>query len=111
MRALRDVFLFLALLNLLPVSSMDQPPLSSPEAMAMGEEKIRLGSTPPSCHNRCNRCSPCTAVQVPAPPVGSGGAGRQAGPETAPPTFGNQLYSDYKPLGWKCRCGSRIYDP
>ncbi|KAF2283993.1 hypothetical protein GH714_017847 [Hevea brasiliensis] len=32
------------------------------------EEKTRLGSTPPSCHNKCNRCHPCMAVQVPAVP-------------------------------------------
>ncbi|KAG8373383.1 hypothetical protein BUALT_Bualt11G0018700 [Buddleja alternifolia] len=29
------------------------------------EEKTRLGSTPPRCHNKCNQCHPCMAVQVP----------------------------------------------
>ncbi|XP_057529141.1 EPIDERMAL PATTERNING FACTOR-like protein 1 isoform X2 [Amaranthus tricolor] len=32
------------------------------------EEKTRLGSTPPSCYNKCNQCHPCTAVQVPTLP-------------------------------------------
>lgn len=32
----------------------------------MVEEKTRLGSTPPSCHNKCNQCHPCMAVQVPS---------------------------------------------
>ncbi|KAL6518567.1 hypothetical protein OROGR_019069 [Orobanche gracilis] len=31
-------------------------------------EKARLGSTPPSCHNKCNQCHPCMAVQVPTLP-------------------------------------------
>ncbi|GAB2230944.1 hypothetical protein Droror1_Dr00015242 [Drosera rotundifolia] len=31
-------------------------------------EKTRLGSRPPSCHNKCNRCHPCWAVQVPTLP-------------------------------------------
>ncbi|XP_057783824.1 EPIDERMAL PATTERNING FACTOR-like protein 1 isoform X2 [Salvia miltiorrhiza] len=31
-------------------------------------EKTRLGSTPPSCHNKCNQCHPCMAVQVPTLP-------------------------------------------
>ncbi|KAK9285778.1 hypothetical protein L1049_024979 [Liquidambar formosana] len=32
------------------------------------EEKSRLGSIPPSCHNKCNKCHPCMAVQVPTLP-------------------------------------------
>ncbi|EEC83766.1 hypothetical protein OsI_29660 [Oryza sativa Indica Group] len=30
------------------------------------EEKVRLGSSPPSCYSKCYGCSPCVAVQ-PAP--------------------------------------------
>ncbi|KAL6661681.1 hypothetical protein ACP70R_001065 [Stipagrostis hirtigluma subsp. patula] len=29
------------------------------------EEKVWLGSSPPSCRGKCYECSPCTAVQVP----------------------------------------------
>ncbi|CAJ1855285.1 unnamed protein product [Sphenostylis stenocarpa] len=29
-------------------------------------EKNRLGSVPPTCHNKCNQCHPCMAVQVPS---------------------------------------------
>uniref|UniRef100_A0A2K1ZRU6 Epidermal patterning factor-like protein n=1 Tax=Populus trichocarpa TaxID=3694 RepID=A0A2K1ZRU6_POPTR len=44
-----------------------QPPIASHEGAAF-EEKARLGSTPPSCHNKCNGCHPCMAVQVPTLP-------------------------------------------
>lgn len=85
---------------------VDKSPLSAPQAMLM-EDKIRLGSTPPSCHNRCNTCNPCTAVQVPTLP------GRRAGATDA--KFVDQSaysqYSNYKPLGWKCRCRDRLYNP
>nr|CAD1826917.1 unnamed protein product [Ananas comosus var. bracteatus] len=87
----------------------NRSPISSPQAMLM-EEKIRLGSTPPSCHNRCNTCNPCTAVQVPTLPAraarlrsseSDGGGGELSFNE----------FANYKPLGWKCRCRDHLYDP
>ncbi|GAA0150164.1 hypothetical protein Leryth_006442 [Lithospermum erythrorhizon] len=79
------------------------------------EEKTRLGSTPPSCHNKCNQCHPCMAVQVPTMPSHN----------RLPPLYGrsknlldyyysspsSNRYSNYKPLGWKCRCDGHIYNP
>ncbi|XP_038684104.1 EPIDERMAL PATTERNING FACTOR-like protein 1 [Tripterygium wilfordii] len=106
---LPSITLILALLNSLsPVSCL------SPKVGLFFEGKGRLGSTPPSCHNKCNQCHPCMAVQVPTQPshdrvrpgftktelfdysYGGGGGGR---------------YSNYKPLGWKCRCRDHFYNP
>ncbi|THU57719.1 hypothetical protein C4D60_Mb03t06460 [Musa balbisiana] len=83
-----------------------------PEEMLV-EDKIRLGSTPPSCHNRCDLCNPCTAVQVPTLPVQSTPVRsrvRKVRPSDDPFSYSNQ-YSNYKPLGWKCSCGNRLYNP
>ncbi|KAK4394141.1 EPIDERMAL PATTERNING FACTOR-like protein 1 [Sesamum angolense] len=77
-------------------------------------EKTRLGSTPPSCHNKCNECHPCMAVQVPTLPSHNRippqerPVDYEAGPSTS--SAGNR-YSNYKPLGWKCRCGGHFYNP
>ncbi|GMI67936.1 hypothetical protein like AT5G10310 [Hibiscus trionum] len=81
------------------------------------EEKTRLGSTPPSCHNKCNGCHPCMAVQVPSPLLGQDSLQR-AGSSKAmansmehfDPLSANQ-YSNYKPLGWKCCCDYHFYNP
>ncbi|XP_022752032.1 EPIDERMAL PATTERNING FACTOR-like protein 1 isoform X1 [Durio zibethinus] len=78
------------------------------------EEKTRLGSTPPSCHNKCNGCHPCMAVQVPTLPSHDRFQPGLSKAITNSMQFfdpsGNQ-YSNYKPLGWKCRCGDRFYNP
>ncbi|XP_051143989.1 EPIDERMAL PATTERNING FACTOR-like protein 1 [Andrographis paniculata] len=71
------------------------------------EGKARLGSAPPSCHNKCNQCRPCAAVQEPTIP-----GRRRAEPSSlseSPPDVNR--CSNYKPLGWKCRCGGRFYNP
>ncbi|CAA0838165.1 EPIDERMAL PATTERNING FACTOR-like protein 1 [Striga hermonthica] len=82
-----------------------------------GPCKARLGSTPPSCHNKCNQCHPCMAVQVPTMP---GHERVEPGREKladyfdappAPPSSAGNRYSNYKPLGWKCRCGGHFYNP
>ncbi|KAI3665086.1 hypothetical protein L6452_43704 [Arctium lappa] len=79
------------------------------------EEKTRLGSTPPSCHNKCNLCHPCMAVQVPTLPgvrqPRTTAAMEYYGRRTTPSSSGNNRYSNYKPLGWKCRCGGHLYNP
>ena len=72
----------------------------------LAEDKSRLGSTPPSCRNRCSACNPCTPVQVTTVP-GLGGGARVTDDTVA----GFSRYSNYKPLWWKCRCDGRLYDP
>ncbi|KAK4780682.1 hypothetical protein SAY87_016788 [Trapa incisa] len=60
------------------------------------EEKVRLGSTPPSCYNKCNGCHPCLAVQVPTLPISPS---LQADPvDLVDPSHGPSRYSNYKPL-------------
>ncbi|GJM86897.1 hypothetical protein PR202_ga02797 [Eleusine coracana subsp. coracana] len=46
------------------------------------EDKSRLGSRPPSCHNRCSACNPCTPVQVTTTP----GAGSSSAPPASQTT-------------------------
>lgn len=70
------------------------------------EDKIRLGSIPPSCHNRCNACNPCTAIQVPTLPS-QGDQLLRASSKEMP----FSMYSNYKPLGWKCRCRDQLFNP
>ncbi|KAI5080759.1 hypothetical protein GOP47_0003942 [Adiantum capillus-veneris] len=76
----------------------------------------RMGSRPPLCSNKCNACNPCEAVQVPTPLLRP--SRRRPGPRkqisTAsidPRTFIHVDYSNYQPEGWKCKCGSLIYNP
>ncbi|KAL6277221.1 hypothetical protein ACE6H2_020822 [Prunus campanulata] len=80
------------------------------------EEKTRLGSTPPSCHNKCNQCYPCMAVQVPTIP--SHDRVEPGMTRSFPMMFfdpshpgSNNKYSNYKPLGWKCHCGDHFFNP
>ncbi|XP_041008760.1 EPIDERMAL PATTERNING FACTOR-like protein 1 [Juglans microcarpa x Juglans regia] len=99
-----------------------QPPSSDPGGWLF-EEKSRLGSTPPSCHNKCNECHPCMAVQVPTTPgntnalkLPAAAAGLSRLARAAPMEFfdasprGNS-YTNYKPLGWKCRCQNHLFNP
>ncbi|KAI4330182.1 hypothetical protein MLD38_028485 [Melastoma candidum] len=142
-----SVALFILLLHLHhtqnPQQQQQQHPLS-PKGKFSFQEKTRLGSTPPSCHNKCNGCHPCMAVQVPSVPSRKGaaehgddvvaaveeqtssssGSAHGAGMtrskkkrlvpdslEYFDPTPSAGRYSNYKPLGWKCRCGNHFYNP
>ncbi|KAL5231506.1 hypothetical protein ABZP36_030282 [Zizania latifolia] len=81
-----------------------------------GEEKVRLGSRPPSCYSKCYGCSPCVAVQVPtlsAPSVPAAAA-KRSGLGSRPAAADALLvttFTNYKPLGWKCQCRDRLFDP
>jgi hypothetical protein len=76
----------------------------------LAEDKSRLGSTPPICRNRCSACNPCMPVQVTTAPAGLGRAARVTDAD-ADAVASFSRYSDYKPLGWKCGCDGRLYDP
>jgi len=81
---------------------------------AAGEEKVRLGSSPPSCWGKCYECSPCTAVQVPALSTGpSGPSSAAARARTRARAAAGEVatLSNYKPVGWKCQCRDRLYEP
>ncbi|CAN4097290.1 unnamed protein product [Withania somnifera] len=78
---------------------------------------------PPSCYNKCNQCHPCKAVQVPSLSShneieSSGGATQTQAMSMDYSTIESSFspaeassYSNYKPLGWKCRCGGHFYNP
>ncbi|XP_027367267.1 EPIDERMAL PATTERNING FACTOR-like protein 1 [Abrus precatorius] len=111
------LLIIVLLLHLLfPVSSSNNQPQPSifPRELLF-EEKNRLGSIPPSCHNKCNDCHPCMAVQVPSLPSHDSvlpDLTKTAAVATFlnPSTQGNR-YSNYKPLGWKCHCGDHFFNP
>ncbi|KAK1262881.1 EPIDERMAL PATTERNING FACTOR-like protein 1 [Acorus gramineus] len=105
-------------LNLLFIahSAENLPPSAAGDTFPQGplmEDKMRLGSIPPSCHNRCMDCSPCTAVQVPTLPsrgdVEKGVGSAKVGVPLDLSSYNK--YSNYKPLGWKCRCGDHLFNP
>ncbi|KAG1335386.1 putative EPIDERMAL PATTERNING FACTOR-like protein 1, partial [Cocos nucifera] len=53
-----------------------------------------LGSRPPNCDHKCGGCEPCAAIQVP----------------TTRDHFRTQ-FTNYEPEGWKCKCGSSLFNP
>ncbi|KAK7282159.1 hypothetical protein RIF29_10743 [Crotalaria pallida] len=61
------------------------------EAYDKGVSKI--GSSPPSCENKCYGCVPCEAIQVPSKSNLS------------------IQYSNYEPESWKCKCGLSFHSP
>ncbi|KAG2309917.1 hypothetical protein Bca4012_024430 [Brassica carinata] len=84
-----------------------QPPSST--QVALVEDKARLGSRPPTCHNRCNGCHPCMPTQVPTLPSHS-----RVDPFVRPPSSLTTVlgqYSNYKPMDWKCHCNGHFYNP
>ncbi|GAA0155378.1 hypothetical protein LIER_13122 [Lithospermum erythrorhizon] len=90
-------------------------PLADATQDLLVEDKSRMGSTPPSCHNKCNNCHPCMVVQVPTMP-GRGRVQPHAGRAMTLEYFDSSpssttRYSNYKPLGWKCRCDDHLYNP
>ncbi|XP_021852055.1 EPIDERMAL PATTERNING FACTOR-like protein 2 isoform X2 [Spinacia oleracea] len=59
------------------------------------EMKLRgreIGSRPPKCEGRCKSCGHCEAIQVPTIPV-------------------TVSKIEYKPITWKCKCGTSLFNP
>ncbi|XP_050204607.1 EPIDERMAL PATTERNING FACTOR-like protein 1 [Mercurialis annua] len=109
--------LLLLLASLASCSNSNPPllpptPSPQPQGFLFDEDKTRLGSTPPSCHNKCNNCHPCMPVQLPTIPTHT-----RLQPafvqtqSTAHSSGNNNRYSNYKPLGWKCHCAGLFYNP
>ncbi|CAM8931776.1 unnamed protein product [Rhodiola kirilowii] len=59
-------------------------------------KKMKLGSRPPRCADRCLNCRPCTAALVVSPNTDEAIIQRD---------------ESYHLLSWKCRCGSKFYQP
>ncbi|XP_062196305.1 EPIDERMAL PATTERNING FACTOR-like protein 1 [Phragmites australis] len=112
-----------AILGLLPGATglprLQPPSLSSPlqgGGVAGEEMKVRLGSSPPNCRGKCYECSPCTAVQVPtlsgpSGPAAARGERLRPRPAGADVPLVSLSSSNYKPVGWKCQCRDRQYEP
>lgn len=73
------------------------------------EDMTRLGSIPPSCRNKCNACDPCKAIQVPTLP--NHDQVHNVSPRASSSTETSKKYTNYKPIGWKCKCGNRLFNP
>ncbi|OAY81012.1 EPIDERMAL PATTERNING FACTOR-like protein 2 [Ananas comosus] len=74
----------------------------------MGSLRALIGSRPPRCEGRCLSCRRCEAVQMPVIP--------QENRADVKDDFYKVVSfkddgSNYKPLGWKCKCGDIIFNP
>uniref|UniRef100_A0A7N0TMD9 Epidermal patterning factor-like protein n=1 Tax=Kalanchoe fedtschenkoi TaxID=63787 RepID=A0A7N0TMD9_KALFE len=118
-----NVASILVLTSLLPMSRLVAEGRATPNQVPVSqgtveeEERItrsQIGSRPPSCDGRCYSCEHCEAIQVPTNPqvddakgFGAAGVSRTT---TAAYTRGD-YESNYKPMSWKCKCGSSIFNP
>lgn len=79
--------------------------------------RAMIGSSPPRCinHNkRCSSCRHCEAVQVPVLPENKNGVDRYLFPKRINyrGESGDDGYdSNYKPMGWMCKCGDLLFIP
>ncbi|KAJ4912278.1 EPIDERMAL PATTERNING FACTOR-like protein 4 [Raphanus sativus] len=51
-----------------------------------------LGSSPPTCRSKCEKCQPCKPVHVPIQP-------------------GMSIPLEYYPEAWRCKCGDKLFMP
>ncbi|XP_022979085.1 EPIDERMAL PATTERNING FACTOR-like protein 2 [Cucurbita maxima] len=68
----------------------------------------QIGSKPPKCERRCSWCGHCEAIQVPANPQKSATKKSSAVKNIV---YARDEASNYKPMSWKCKCGSLIFNP
>ncbi|XP_076926263.1 EPIDERMAL PATTERNING FACTOR-like protein 2 [Bidens hawaiensis] len=73
----------------------------------------QIGSRPPRCERRCGSCGHCEAIQVPTTPQSKAAINGVKDPTVgATNAYSRGDYSsNYKPMSWKCKCGSFIFDP
>ena len=72
---------------------------------------VMIGSRPPRCEGRCALCGRCEAVQVPVAPrdkqrAAQGGSSQHFRLQSRD-FGGDESYTNYKPLNWRCRCADR----
>ncbi|KAD4888323.1 hypothetical protein R6Q59_034619 [Mikania micrantha] len=69
----------------------------------------QIGSRPPRCERRCGSCGHCEAIQVPTTPQIKAAINAVKNPTVE---YARGDYSsNYKPMSWKCKCGSFIFNP
>ncbi|XP_019256306.1 PREDICTED: EPIDERMAL PATTERNING FACTOR-like protein 8 [Nicotiana attenuata] len=75
-----------------------------------GERKqmrmVMLGSSPPKCVNRCKGCRPCMAVLVIPPHTSTSGKVSKS-----LKTLYTREDEGYYLLSWKCKCGTKYFQP
>ncbi|CAM8942990.1 unnamed protein product [Rhodiola kirilowii] len=72
-----------------------------------------IGSRPPRCQFRCRGCGPCEAVQVPVSPQLHGRRSARSNfykTHEIEYSRGDDV-TNYKPMGWKCKCGNLFFNP
>ncbi|XP_020091476.1 EPIDERMAL PATTERNING FACTOR-like protein 2 [Ananas comosus] len=99
--------LSLLLLVLLLSSTQDAHSLQGGEEKT-GSLRALIGSRPPRCEGRCMSCGRCEAVQMPVIPQEKRADGKDDFYKVV--SFKDDG-SNYKPLGWKCKCGDIIFNP
>ncbi|KAL9680786.1 hypothetical protein QQ045_012565 [Rhodiola kirilowii] len=96
-----------------------QPRYNEADQKTVSEIRARtIGSRPPRCQFRCRGCDPCEAIQVPVTPQlhnhNNGGGARSSSRvyQTYEMEYsrGDDV-TNYKPMGWKCKCGNLIFNP
>uniref|UniRef100_A0A7N0UZT1 Epidermal patterning factor-like protein n=1 Tax=Kalanchoe fedtschenkoi TaxID=63787 RepID=A0A7N0UZT1_KALFE len=78
-----------------------------------GIREQMIGSRPPRCQLRCSGCGPCEAVQVPVSPQLDGrrrARGHFYEARETEYSRGDDV-TNYKPMGWRCKCGNLIFNP
>lgn len=70
----------------------------------------QIGSRPPRCERRCGSCGHCEAIQVPTTPQIKTTIINGVKNPTLEYARGDYS-SNYKPMSWKCKCGSFIFNP
>ncbi|PWA55833.1 hypothetical protein CTI12_AA426280 [Artemisia annua] len=74
----------------------------------------QIGSRPPRCERRCGSCGHCEAIQVPTTPQIKNAKNGLKNPTVGSVTIQyarGDYSSNYKPMSWKCKCGSYIFNP
>ncbi|KAM5576898.1 EPIDERMAL PATTERNING FACTOR-like protein 2 [Rosa sericea] len=74
--------------------------------------RAQIGSRPPRCEGRCSSCGPCEAIQVPNNFQAKPGK-RNSSSVVSNIAYarGGEYSSNYKPMSWKCKCGTIIFNP
>ncbi|XP_022963149.1 EPIDERMAL PATTERNING FACTOR-like protein 2 [Cucurbita moschata] len=100
-------FLFFLILASTQMRFMAEGRSISKSGKTVSEDKVvlrgQIGSRPPKCERRCSWCAHCEAIQVPANPQKSSAMKNIA--------YARDEASNYKPMSWKCKCGSLIFNP
>ncbi|MED6199453.1 hypothetical protein PIB30_076119 [Stylosanthes scabra] len=98
------LFIFSLLSILLPTSDGSSVLIFNKSIMV----ESKVGSSPPTCVNKCMNCKPCMATLV------SSNNNDPIGKNKKKDHFIKSSHGDddtYYLLHWKCKCGNKLYQP